>query len=764
MTKKTLTLSVLSLLITFLFFNCNKDLFDDDRDLVKVDGNNVTSTYKIVTAKEVPDVASSFANFIKETGNQNFFVSPRIYELTNLKEEKSYSAQVYLGDFEDNRFYNIAVKRNTDQSLGASKIIEYQTSLPKNTISTSNFKNTTWKLNNYNTSSLKQKLKGSNSKNKASSSPCTDGVFIPEGGTGFNVTHISGNNFSDNIFNSDNGGNLGASGTGTRSGWVSVCFATLEVVPYSCNGPNSGTPHPPGGSGPGDCGDASSGYEGSGVRLSVGEYCTPIYVTVETQTAPITDFLNVITFDFGFYSPCTMQKLRDKLKADRENLDTLGLELLEELIRLLGEDSVEHCSNRDDRPVPDFSKTSSQKSTETDCPEPFDVNVVIPSISWDLFEILNTASTPLGDTALTDAQKVWILDHRNIDEVDALLRFLADNNTSSEAKTEAKMRIDGERAKRGWDFSKSGTFLNRPSLTYKATFSPNSGETMYLLENGLVLYQSATKRTINKVTLNSIASTEQNTDGYNYIYNNDTKEWYEYRMPPETFVNADIDFLLDAFWDGVKIVGRYATPLEDAIILLDGEDFDGIEQNEVVAGGMILVSIVPGGKILKPIAKVVKGTKAWKVAAKVGDKTVTLSFKIVNGIVDFGSRSKLAQVISTNAFEEAHHIIPWNKLDNEIIQEAAYAGFHMNAEVNGRALTKFTSLTGEGIHGNHPAYDKFVQKRLNDYIGNSSEAAREFLEEVLIPELNEHIDDAVNSTMNLNTYFKEVVNPANGIN
>ena len=440
MTKKTLTLSALSLLIIFLFFSCNKDLFDDDGDLVKVEGNNVTSTTKIVTSKEVPDVANSFSDFIKEMNNQDIFVDPTMYELTNLKEEKSYSAQVYLGDFDDNKFYNIAVKRNIDQSLGTPKIIEYQTSMSKKTINTNNFKNSTWKLNNYNTYSLKEKLKGSISKNNASSSPCSgDGVFIPEGGTGFNVSHLSGDNFSDNIFNSDNGGNLGGSGTGTRSGWVSVCFATLELTPYRCNGDNAGTPHSPS-----ECGDASTSYGGSGEKLSVGEYCTPIYVTVETQTAPISGFLDVITFDFGLYSPCTLQKLRDKLKTDRENLDTLGLELLEELIRLLGEDSIEHCNPRNGGGpvIPDFSKSTNQKSTGTDCPEPFDVNVIIPSNSWDLFEILNTASTPLGDTALTDAQKIWILDHRNIDGVDALLTFINENGNSINTRSFAKEIID----------------------------------------------------------------------------------------------------------------------------------------------------------------------------------------------------------------------------------------------------------------------------------------------------------------------------------
>ncbi len=34
---------------------------------------------------------------------------------------------------------------------------------------------------------------------------------------------------------------------------------------------------------------------------------------------------------------------------------------------------------------------------------------------------------------------------------------------------------------------------------------------------------------------------------------------------------------------------------------------------------------------------------------------------------------------------------------------------------NGIGLEKFTTLIGTGLHGNHPAYDKYVIKRLDDF-------------------------------------------------
>ncbi len=358
----------------------------------------------------------------------------------------------------------------------------------------------------------------------------------------------------------------------------------------------------------------------------------------------------------------------------------------------------------------------------------------------------------------------WVINNRSSLDLfeikDDLIPFAV------ESRTIAKMKIDANRAKNGWDFSKTGTFANRPSLKYKATFKPNPGEVMYLLENGLVLYQSATKRIVNHENIpGTLANSEVPTDGYNYIYSNDTKSWFEYRMPKPTYPDADIDFLISGFWEGAKIIGRYAVPIEDAIILIDGKDFDGVAQNKVQTAGFMIVGIIPGGKItkaFKPIAKVLKGSdvarNGWKIIAKSGNKTITLSFKVVNGLVDFGSRSKLAKIINTTAFEEAHHILPWNKLNNEVIQEAAYAGFHMNSKVNGKALKKYTSLTGEGLHGNHPQYDIYVEKLLNEFktdnIGFTSEIAKDYLENELIPNLIDLIDAAKNSNLNLNEYFR----------
>lgn len=159
---------------------------------------------------------------------------------------------------------------------------------------------------------------------------------------------------------------------------------------------------------------------------------------------------------------------------------------------------------------------------------------------------------------------------------------------------------------------------------------------------------------------------------------------------------------------------------------------------------------------------------AIKVVAVNGVK-IALPFVIRAGkIVGFGGKGAFRKIINAAVDEEAHHIIPWAKgIINEVVLKAANAGFHMNSPINGIALKKYTKIIGEGLHGNHPKYDDFVQFRLNEYLNKfpsaTPEEAKFFLETNLIPELLEWINKAKLSDLNLNEYFKQIVNPIFGI-
>ena len=80
---------------------------------------------------------------------------------------------------------------------------------------------------------------------------------------------------------------------------------------------------------------------------------------------------------------------------------------------------------------------------------------------------------------------------------------------------------------------------------------------------------------------------------------------------------------------------------------------------------------------------------------------------------------------------------------------------------NGMGLKKFTKLVGQGLHGNHPAYDTYVVKQMEmfkrQYSNFSPEQANEFIMNVLIPDLKIKISLASNSGLNLNEYFKRFI-------
>ena len=66
------------------------------------------------------------------------------------------------------------------------------------------------------------------------------------------------------------------------------------------------------------------------------------------------------------------------------------------------------------------------------------------------------------------------------------------------------------------------------------------------------------------------------------------------------------------------------------------------------------------------------------------------------------------------------------------------------------------------MHGNHPAYDKYVKTQLDRFnkIGLTPEQANKLLQEELIPDLKKRIIEAKNSGMNLNEYFKGITGVA----
>jgi hypothetical protein len=175
-----------------------------------------------------------------------------------------------------------------------------------------------------------------------------------------------------------------------------------------------------------------------------------------------------------------------------------------------------------------------------------------------------------------------------------------------------------------------------------------------------------------------------------------------------------------------------------------------------------------------------EATIAGKYAAKYGDD-----------LFIFSSRRTLRRVLPAPDGWEAHHIIPWELRYHPLVQAAARAGFDMNSQDNGILLTKLVTqpwpsgydvtkatLTAEkeldvtevieiveGVHGNHPAFNFYVLKRLQDLLDEVTTPegiidpvlAKAVLEDKLIPELFPQLAGADALKIVVNDHFRTLV-------
>ena len=101
---------------------------------------------------------------------------------------------------------------------------------------------------------------------------------------------------------------------------------------------------------------------------------------------------------------------------------------------------------------------------------------------------------------------------------------------------------------------------------------------------------------------------------------------------------------------------------------------------------------------------------ALTTIALANGKTLNLLHKSINGIIDFGSRSQLREVLQiTSPSLQAHHIIPWGIQSHKIIQDAAKSrsAFHMNEFLNGIPIDSWRNQP------NHNVYNDLIKSKLD---------------------------------------------------
>ncbi|WP_430966727.1 hypothetical protein [Spongiimicrobium sp. 2-473A-2-J] len=227
----------------------------------------------------------------------------------------------------------------------------------------------------------------------------------------------------------------------------------------------------------------------------------------------------------------------------------------------------------------------------------------------------------------------------------------------------------------------SGKIGGLDALSYKNWTPDGNGSNanrFYQLNNGSWVYRSNSVREVNNGV--SFSEPSLNDDGYfYYIFNDGTKRWHELLLPATGVSTTSDPYLVQAFWKGMKGVARYATPIEEAIVFIDGKDFDNNEASRAEAGVWLVVGFIPGGKILKPVIK--GGGKAVKVAIKIGSKTIIQSATLIEGFITILKRQSIPSFRATTFLDGAYRTAKNN------IDISLYRSFGGDALANGAFLT-----------------------------------------------------------------------------
>lgn len=114
---------------------------------------------------------------------------------------------------------------------------------------------------------------------------------------------------------------------------------------------------------------------------------------------------------------------------------------------------------------------------------------------------------------------------------------------------------------------------------------------------------------------------------------------------------------------GAQFIGTYFLPVEGFYILITGEDFKGLESNRFAAGTFLILEVLPGGKVLKPVANLL-GT-ATKFFFKYGDDFLDLVK--VNNVIKFTDNTikQLAKAATKNA--NSNKVILGKYIENSLL-------------------------------------------------------------------------------------------------
>ncbi|MFN8431862.1 MAG: AHH domain-containing protein [Spirosomataceae bacterium] len=114
---------------------------------------------------------------------------------------------------------------------------------------------------------------------------------------------------------------------------------------------------------------------------------------------------------------------------------------------------------------------------------------------------------------------------------------------------------------------------------------------------------------------------------------------------------------------------------------------------------------------------------------------------------------------------QKHHLNPQQHKNHEIVKEARKEGFKQDGKENKIPLEKYNKETGDGQHGNHPKYNEYTKKELDNFAEkNPARQPQESLEFVrnMVKDLKAKISENPKAKINdlFNSNFP-VVSPDN---
>jgi len=246
-----------------------------------------------------------------------------------------------------------------------------------------------------------------------------------------------------------------------------------------------------------------------------------------------------------------------------------------------------------------------------------------------------------------------------------------DTNLSIEAENWAKGQIELETLED--KFSKTPT-TGKITLTYNpgkinnrddqkyTHHGTNAVYNVYHMEDGSRVMDSPTPLHLNsdgnltaRWTTEAAGSSPQ--DHYWYIKSPETNnQWASYLLKSPTSTADELSLLFQLGLEDLALtLGTYVIPVEDFKIIFTGSDFNGQPTSRWLAAGMLLMEVVPGGKMLKPLVKTSKVvTTPLKIAVKEGGGYVVKSLgKVVNVEITTSVINDAIQYLSETGVELA---------------------------------------------------------------------------------------------------------------